>query len=168
MNTEYSNFVHSLCKDGQSIIDTLTPYKAHLWHMGSAFLGEYVELQLAWINEDEENKKEELGDILFYITGINPNLSIDLDTFKAPEDYVNHTLLAESIFDQIKKHTIYSKPLDKDLLYKTVDDFIHQLTYSIGVNAVKDALNKNQVKLSKRYSEGKYTDKAANERLDKQ
>jgi hypothetical protein len=168
MNTEYSNFVQSLCKEGQSIIDTLTPYKAHLWHMGSAFLGEYLELQLAWVNEDEENEKEELGDILFYLTGIKPDLYIDLDNFKDPESYIDTILLAESIFDQIKKHTIYNKPLNVDLLNQTVDQFIQQLTYSIGADYVKAALIQNQAKLSKRYSEGKYTDKAANERLDKQ
>ena len=79
--------VSKLCKDGQDIINDLTPTKAHLWHMASCLCGETGELFDAIKKHviynkvlDTDNVVEELGDIEFYLEGLRSHLGIDRDT----------------------------------------------------------------------------------------
>ena len=37
---DHSLMVERLAKDGEDIVDSLTPQSAHLWHMASALCGE--------------------------------------------------------------------------------------------------------------------------------
>ncbi len=83
---EYSKFVDSLKKDGQSIIDSLTPEKADLWHMSTLLAGEAGEavdaikkFVIYGKDIDFSNVIEELGDIEFALSGIRTNLGIDRD-----------------------------------------------------------------------------------------
>jgi NTP pyrophosphatase (non-canonical NTP hydrolase) len=76
-NVTYSEFVGKLVKNGQDIIDSLTPEKADAWHMSSALCGEAGELFDAvkrWViyekDIDMENVLEELGDLEFYLQRI--------------------------------------------------------------------------------------------------
>src|SRR5436309_15555689 len=75
--------VKTLAKPGQDIIDSLTPEKAHLWHMATGVSGESGELEDAIKKHviynkpaDRANVVEELGDIEFYIEGIRQGLGI--------------------------------------------------------------------------------------------
>lgn len=75
--------VRALVKDGQEIIDSLTPLDAHILHMGVGVAGEAGELldaiKKAVIYRkpiDIENVKEELGDLEFYMEGIRQALGI--------------------------------------------------------------------------------------------
>jgi len=79
----HPELVAALVKPGQDIIDSLTPQKAHLWHMASCVCGEGGELfdaikKGAIYNKeiDLENVIEELGDIEFYLEGIRSALKI--------------------------------------------------------------------------------------------
>lgn len=83
---DYSEFVESLKKPGQAIIDSLTPEKADLWHMATLLSGETGELVDAlkkWIiygkDLDHANVVEELGDIEFALSGIRSALGITRD-----------------------------------------------------------------------------------------
>lgn len=79
----YDEFVATLCKDGQEIINQMTPMKAHLWHMGTGVGGEAGELEDAIKKHciynkplDRENIVEELGDLKFFMRGIQNSLRI--------------------------------------------------------------------------------------------
>lgn len=81
---DYEYFVERLTKPGKDIIKTLNPTSAHLLHMAIGIAGEAGEI-LDCIKKhaiygtplDEENLVEELGDLLFYLTGILHELHYD-------------------------------------------------------------------------------------------
>ncbi len=79
----HSSLVTALAKEGQDILDSLTPLDCHLWHMSSALTGEAGELNDAikkaviYRKEiDLVNVVEELGDIEFYLEGLRQGLNI--------------------------------------------------------------------------------------------
>lgn len=112
----YEDFVSSLTKDGQDILDTLTPEKAHIVHMAIGVVGEAGEL-----------------------------------------------------IDAIKKYVIYCKDLDLENVIEECGDiefYMQDLRKAIGISR-EQTLQANADKLSVRYSEGKYSDVAAQVREDK-
>ena len=81
--TMHPELVSKLAKDGQAIIDDLTPDKAHVLHMAVGVSGESGELldqikKYVMYNKtlDRENVIEELGDLEFYIEGVRQGLNI--------------------------------------------------------------------------------------------
>ena len=73
----HSQLVLDLAKSGQDIIDSLTPNKAHLWHMATGLSGEAGEVlekikkHVIYGKElDVEGLIEELGDAEFYFRGV--------------------------------------------------------------------------------------------------
>ena len=84
-DTEYKHaqMVSALAKPGEAIIETLSPDRAHIWHMLTGLVGEVGELVDAFKKHiiynktlDFENAIEELGDIEFYLEGIRQGLQI--------------------------------------------------------------------------------------------
>ena len=112
----YADFVKGLCKPGTEIVGSMTPHAAHLIHMTMGVSGEAGEL-----------------------------------------------------LDAIKKHTMYNKPLDVENVIEEIGDVLFYLTGIANVLGftLDDCAQVNAEKLSKRYSEGKYSDKQAQERADK-
>ena len=87
MINDYHSFVKSRCKSGQDILETMTPEKCHLAHMVFGLADEFGEsvspLKKHIFYNQELNfgaVKEELGDKLFYITGICNQLGFNLET----------------------------------------------------------------------------------------
>ena len=83
----YSEFVRALCKPGDAIRSELTPEDCHRLHMAIGISGEAGELldaiKKAAIYRkplDIANVKEEIGDVLFYITGLLQSIGIDMET----------------------------------------------------------------------------------------
>ena len=81
--TMHPELVRKLAKDGQAIIDDLTPDKAHVLHMAVGISGEAGELldaikKYVMYNNtlDRENVIEELGDLEFYMEGVRQGLNI--------------------------------------------------------------------------------------------
>lgn len=79
----FVEMVNVLAKDGQAIIDSLTPEKMHILHMAIGIAGEAGELidtiKKSTIYEKEldlENVIEELGDLEFYMQGLRYALGI--------------------------------------------------------------------------------------------
>ena len=77
VSSDYSQFVHGLCKPGHAILSELSPADCHMLHMAMGVSGEAGELldavKKAVIYRkplDAENIREEAGDILFYLTGL--------------------------------------------------------------------------------------------------
>ena len=76
---------------------------------------------------------------------------------------------AGELLDAVKKHCIYGKPLDMQNVVEEMGDiefFMERIRYLLNLNRMA-ILSTNYEKLMKRYPEG-YTDKHAQERLDKQ
>ena len=84
IDIDHNILVSKLAKPGADIIATLTPEKAHIWHMASALQSEAGELFDAIKKPVIYNKKEidrvnvveELGDMEFYMAGIRQGLGI--------------------------------------------------------------------------------------------
>lgn len=115
-NITHPELVAALVKPGQDIIDSLTPEKAHLWHMASCVPSEAGEL-----------------------------------------------------FDAIKKHVIYNKPLDRENVVEEIGDiafYLEGIMSTLGITR-EEALAANIAKLGKRYVGLTYSDKSAQDRADK-
>ncbi len=75
--------VEKLCKSGEAIVAEMTPETAHLWHMATGIAGEAGELLDAIKKHaiygkelDLENVIEELGDLAFYIEGLQQGIGV--------------------------------------------------------------------------------------------
>lgn len=101
---EHAELVATLVKDGQLVIDELTPEKADLWHMASAVCGEAGELfdavkkHVIYNKElDHENIVEELGDLEFYLERIRQIVNV------SREETVDHNIKKLSTRYDMKK-----------------------------------------------------------------
>jgi len=169
-NINHAEMVKTLAKPGEDIIASLTPLKAHLWHMASCVMGEVGELTEAIAEED---MMEELGDIEFYLEGIRGPLNIDREKELLPLvpgfDASDLPSKAGLLFDVIKKHVIYNKELDMVSLIKYLNE-VESCLASTRADfdfTREQTLEANIAKLSVRYNGLKYSDKAAQERADK-
>lgn len=82
-NFTYEEMVANLAKEGQAIIDTLTPAKMHELHMAvgvSGEAGELIDAVKKYVVYDKEldlkNVIEELGDLEFYMEGLRASMGI--------------------------------------------------------------------------------------------
>lgn len=76
---------------------------------------------------------------------------------------------AGEIFGKIKKHVFNNKPFNLEGLIEELGDlefYLEGLRQGAKITR-EEILEGNIAKLTKRYSEGSYSDKAANERADK-
>lgn len=153
-------------------------------HAAVGISGEAAELIIA---SSIENIVEELGDIEFYVEayyqaigGRRSKLADELAL--EVNDPCGHQVLgtvtiaisstAGRLLDLTKKSWVYEKPFDDNaeraIRYELLrlEVMMGQVREMIGVRQV-DVLGANQGKLGKRYPDGVYTDKAAQERVDK-
>lgn len=175
MNSDqYKAFVQSKLKPGKDIVDSLNDAKAHALHMAIGIAGEGIEYLEACDNDDEDNIKEELGDLLFYCQG----LRLLFPTSILDGRFDNITIIGGSILDRVKKAVIYNKPLPAPLKGSTLslEQEICQLLTSMEnaiatqvkwLDTTVEALRQaNAAKLDVRYKDG-YSDAAAQARADK-
>lgn len=179
MNNEYIEFVKSRAKGGDAILLSLTPEKCHLLHMAIGISGEAAELLEAHVEEDAENVEEELGDLLFYLTGATFafkewNYPIEAPPLIEASNYPNLDIAdavvaaAGNFLDLVKKYTVYNKPFDEIALSGALAIVLNEIEIFATVFElnIPDLVNENMTKLLKRYANG-YSDKAAQERADK-
>jgi NTP pyrophosphatase (non-canonical NTP hydrolase) len=90
----HTEMVLALAKPGEDVLASLTPEKAHLWHMITGLSGEVGELldsikkHVIYNKElDIGNVVEEKGDIEFYLKGLRTALNI------TREEVLRHNLL---------------------------------------------------------------------------
>lgn len=83
---EHADMVYRLSKDGDAILENLSPTECHMLHMLIGLTGEVGELvdaikkNIIYGKElDRDNLVEELGDIEFYLEGLRQGLDIDRD-----------------------------------------------------------------------------------------
>lgn len=91
-----------------------------------------------------------------------------------PKEHLNHMVMgvageAGELVDCIKKHTIYGKPLDHANLVEELGDLLFYMQGILNEFGIpwQQVVNANVDKLYKRYHEGKYSDKQAQDRADK-
>ena len=76
---------------------------------------------------------------------------------------------AGELLDGVKKHVIYNKPLDRENITEELGDlefYMEQLRQNIGVTR-EETLAANMAKLAVRYNGMRYSDQAAQDRVDK-
>lgn len=166
MFKEYAKFVQSKKKSGQDILDSLTPEKASAAHMLTGVLEEILELGEAIKNQDPENFKEEAGDVAFFLIGVLQDYGVSVGNIKVGERDEQALL---SLATQIKRNIYYNKDIDLPLLEKQGQSILADLAQwaELAGTSLHELLQANQDKLNKRYA-GKYSDKQAQERADKQ
>lgn len=192
----HQEMVTRLAKPGHAILDTMTPAKSHLLHMAIGISGEVGELiaglhtynrhtqNLRAISECYENVLEELGDIAFYVEGLLQGVGLTHDSVaKVLIDGENSVevsydlaegiaIYSANILDTVKKHVIYNKVVDEKVLLDNLcglEYHLEEIRMFAGVSR-EDTLAHNIAKLTGdkgRYKQG-YSDKAAQERADKQ
>ena len=81
--SEFDKMTLALAKDGADIKRELTPEQANLWHMATGISGEAGEVEDAIKKHvvyqkplDVENVKEELGDLLFYMSNLMQSVGL--------------------------------------------------------------------------------------------
>lgn len=76
---------------------------------------------------------------------------------------------AGELLDAIKRVAVYNKPIDLENVIEELGDlefFMEGIRQNLGITREQTLLG-NIAKLGKRYSEGKYSDKQAQDRADK-
>ena len=84
--TDFNKMTLSLAKDGEDILKNLTPEQANMWHMVTGIGGEAGEI-VDCIKKhviyqkplDIENIKEELGDLLFYMSNLMKSVGLSFE-----------------------------------------------------------------------------------------
>ncbi len=189
--SEFEQMVTALVKPGDKIIEALSPAKAHLMHMAVGISGEVTGELLDEIYSadmlgrpiDKDNIIEELGDIEFFMEGLRQGAGITRvecqmayrhDEPIAVVPLIGLNVISGQLLDLIKKHVIYGKELDRAGVVERLGamDFYLKQIYAEFYITREHALEKNVEKLLKgknaRYAAGAYSDKAAQDRADKQ
>ena len=176
---KFEDMVAALAKNGQAVIDGLTPESAHMLHMAVGVTGEIGELiENYFDNGCRENQVEELGDIEFYYKGIElitGNVSQDHDLkdplliHTLPHQLLKLALHGSALLDAVKKYSIYEKELDaKELINQMIQVRIWLGKIYTTHDITRDeAIIANITKLGERYSSGSYSNNQATTRADK-
>lgn len=195
VSIEHQQMVTTLAKDGASILQTLMPDEVHCWHMATGVSGEAGELLEAIVLPiNRDHVIEELGDYEFYFEGLRQGYAIDrvkdilplvgLHSESNTGNFNYARALAKilsiessNILDLVKKVVIYNKPIDILKMHRHMAEAEYALA---GIRAYftvtrDQTLDHNIKKLSKgdgknkpRYEGGVYSDKAAQDRADKE
>ena len=91
--SDFNKMTLALAKDGNQIKQELTPEQANLWHMATGISGEAGEVEDAIKKHvvyqkplDVGNIKEELGDLLFYMSNLMQSVGLSF------EDVLQHNI----------------------------------------------------------------------------
>lgn len=171
----YGDMVRRLAKPGEAILQSLSPLDCHKWHMVSCIPDEVGELLVALADNNMDEVVEELGDIHFYLEGLCQ--AYELGTMEPVQIYVppHHTTQiavlkrASDVFTYVKNDVIYRKTQNRAQLVGLMSNLyaaLLLLSHEVGLTP-RGIIANNITKLSKRYQEKTYSDKAAQERKDK-
>lgn len=188
----HPELVRALVKPPKNIMESLSEFSTDLWHGATGVAGEAGELleglilvvtMNATVPEGRENVVEELGDLFFYLEQLSQRTGIELDfdsitafarnQHLGPDSMLMYgaqcAVAGAAILDFCKKAAIYNKELEKGKLEVAMTEcakYAMTIGYMFGVERV-EALRENINKLKVRYDGLKYTDKAAQLRMDK-
>lgn len=191
----YQCILAKLVKDPIEILESLNPYKINMLHSASALLGELAELADARTAEDH---KEEFGDAVFYLeaaamavkeypewealSGCRADLSawslFDVSDYNWNPNVhwkSNLVIAAGNLFDVVKKHVFYNKPLTVQMVvdFRTHWKAVKHLIFKHAGDrkhcgwSMEELRQANIDKLSLRYPGLQFTDAAADARKDK-
>jgi NTP pyrophosphatase (non-canonical NTP hydrolase) len=187
LEIKHPQLVARLVKDGQAIIDSLTPDKAHAAHMVCGVSGEVGELLDAILKAtmegqvlDHENVVEELGDLEFYLEATRVILGVQREVAcwpPTPENLADPltyhaakiAIHGSEMLDATKKQVVYVTPLDREVALAAmgqVEKHMDALRALLNITR-QQCLDANIAKLRKRYEGFIYSDQQAQERADK-
>lgn len=192
MTISHPDMVATLAKSGELIASELTPENAHLLHMTIGIVGEAGELLDAFdqavsfnLAVDNENIIEELGDSEFYIEGFRQGLGVTRDEVLAVECDPNtifgsqpliapvltlkYTIQTTNLLDLVKKVVVYQKDVPTEdivAILSKMEILLMVIREQCGFQ-YGECLDHNINKLGKRYEGFKYSDRAAQDRADK-
>jgi len=157
--------LRTVIKDYDLILKRLNSITLRKLH-GSYLYLEIDELEQAIIKNDEINIIEELGDCAWYIALLSDVFNINLNfsgKITGTKDLTKIKQLAFDVADNMKKVIMYNKSLCevKEFIEK-IDEIYFLFNQEFG-NLWQLGLEKNILKLQKRYGE-KYSDVKANNR----
>lgn len=164
--------VAALAKPGAAIVKTMTPEYAHLIHMLLGMAGEVGEMLES---TDRANMVEEFGDFLFYREGFIQGVGFDgtgFDIKPKVEFRIPNLMLTTyvaALIDATKKGAIYEKALNREDIggaLAGIDFALKAWMYDYQITR-EECIDGNIAKLSKRYADGGYSNKQAQERADK-
>jgi len=187
---KHNEMVANLAKNGQDIIDEITPNSAHLLHMSVGIAGEAGELFEAFQPDspsriDREHVIEELGDMEFYIEGYRQGTGLTREGILAHKLTVNTQLPSmkligaelmyhsTNLLDSTKKVAIYCKMIDIEVTANNLRnieyclDLIRSLMNVNYEECIRHNINKLATGKKARYKDGVFTNKQAQVRRDK-
>ena len=190
----HPQLVAVLVKPPQNILESLSQRTTDLWHGATGVAGECGELlegiliASSFKDSDEleagrENLLEESGDIYFYTEQLVQREKLELDwqhidayagrQHIGPDRMLYHAMhvavFGSQVLDTVKKAAVYNKELETPKLRSQLTEMLkHVVTLGLMFGISREqALEANIKKLGKRYEGLKYTDAAAQQRLDK-
>lgn len=180
----YPEFVKSRFKGPEQTAADLAcvePQAAAIHHAILGLVGEWFEYKFA---TDEPNRREELGDFLFYLEALAQQVNLLIATVSVRFDVLNtrysfsHFAADENcqkieraigtMLDLSKKQVMYRKPIEAKLYVALLTAVWEPLCVVVSYHGytIPQLQSENFIKLSKRYPTG-YTNAAANARADK-
>ena len=186
----HPDMVKGLAKDGQAIIDELTPNATHLLHMAVGIAGEAGELCQAIYTAhkfdeiDVENVMEELGDLEFYLEGLRQGLQLarnqtvsmfddhefcDSNLTTSVHNAVLLNIECSILLDFIKKSAFYVKPVKTESVVQSlmkINNHMTVLRECFGMSR-EATIDHNINKLGERYQGHSYSNEQAINRADK-
>lgn len=176
--------VKDLKKNPKDILDSLDPFKVDLLHMAIGISGEAAELSEY---SSEENLKEELGDLLFYITGTlvvldydwyeadqqtrmilkNPSKSQVKELLKGEVSFLDINIAAGQYLDVIKKICIYEKLYFDGQIFLALCNFLSVFLKFVRAKGfdLERLMSENIIKLRIRHG-NKFSNQTAIEKID--
>ena len=176
---KYEDMVKALSKPGAEIVASMTGDEAHILHMAVGVMGETCEfVKTISVPADEEGAKnmiEEMGDVEFYFEGLrqgintHPTRYLTSSIRSTNNALIKLVITAGELLDTAKKLVVYKDSTKMELLHQNMQDFVSVFDWfylDLGITQ-EEVLKGNMKKLGKRYEDFKYSDRAAQQRVDK-
>lgn len=172
---DYAAVVANLKKPGSALLKQWDSTKASMVHMLTGIYDEFLELNIAFINKDPDNIKEEIGDFVFYCEGLLQDMGLTTEELQkgiegiVEIDVSQFTHQVTSALTPFKRHLMYNNPLEREHAKGIIQ--IMAIAFALAKShlglSAEEILSANVNKLTKgRYKDG-YSDSAANNRTDK-
>ena len=138
---EQFKMVKNLAKPGEAIVETLTPRKAHLYHMTTALFGEAWEIKR---HSSRSNLISELGDFKFYLYGIYQEFDLTMDQILSLD--IDYEIPLEDRFDLLVDHSYFLFDLSKKwIIHAKASKFLHTIQHEGAEDAIFERQLNNSI-----------------------
>lgn len=171
LSLPYPDFVNTLARPPQEIMDDLTLTKVNLLHGAFGLASELLELMLAKPKSDAVNFIEEGGDFVFTTVSSSdlPEPQVQTPDMSIGALIDDLCRASEQLVDKIKRHVFYSKEIEMEPLAQSMSnslEVMRRIAYAAGSRKLDAMIDANRWKLSSRYDGGYSNEKAINRDTD--